>query len=209
MGGAKDPPPGRIQPHDAVRSGTSVRTSRRERPMAMRWFLAVGVVALVPVTGAQPMTQRGTQELSGHVSPDFEGAIGDMLLAQAGYGYFVRDGLAVRATVAYAVLEDVAGEDSDYRMQEVGLAAELHLRRWGPLVPHVGAGLGWHRSHFGEREESALFYGPRAGVEYFLADNVALDLEVTYKLSSAAVFINDFVAEDSDVTTVIGLRVFF
>ena len=178
--------------------------------MVKPWLIAGGLsLILVSAAGAQPMIQRGAQELSVHVSPDFEGAIGDMLLAQAGYGYFVRDRLEARATLGYAVLEDVAGEDSDYRMQEVGLAAEYHLVRRSAFVPYLGAGIGWHRSHFGDLEESALAYGPRAGLKIFLADNVALDFEVTYKLSSADVFINDFVAEDTDLTSVIGLRVLF
>jgi outer membrane protein W len=174
------------------------------------WLVAAGLsLALVPAAGAQPMIERGSQELSVHVSPDFEGAIGDMLLARAGYGHFVRDRLELRATLGYAVLEDVAGEDSDYRMQEVGLAAEYHLASRGAFVPYVGAGVGWRSSHFGELEESALVYGPRAGLKIFLADNVALDFEVTHQLSSADVFINDFKAEDTDLTSVIGLRVLF
>jgi opacity protein-like surface antigen len=77
------------------------------------------------------------------------------------------------------------------------------------FVPYLGAGVGWRSSHFGDLEESALVYGPRAGLKIFLADNVALDFEVTYKLSGADVFINDFVAEDTDLTSVIGLRVLF
>jgi outer membrane protein W len=158
---------------------------------------------------AQPMLQKGVRELSIHVSPDFEGAIGDMLDARAGFGLFVRDGLSARATLAYAVLEDVAGEDSDYRMSQLTLAAEYHLRREARLVPYLGFGVGWRSSHFGKLEESALVYGPRAGVKYFLADNVALDSEITYELSPAEVFINDFVAEDTDVSSLIGLRVLF
>lgn len=159
--------------------------------------------------GAQPVLHEGARELSVHVSPDFEGAIGDMLDARAGFGWFVRDGLSLRATLAYALLEDVAGEDSDYRMSQATIAAEYHLRRASRLVPYIGLGVGWRSSHFGKLEESALVYGPRAGVKYFLADNVALDFEVTYELSPSDVFINDFVAEDTDLSSQIGLRVLF
>lgn len=158
---------------------------------------------------AQPMLQRGTQELSVHVSPDFEGAIGDQLDARAGFGWFVRDGLSLRATVAYALLEDVAGEDSDYRMSQATLAAECHLWRASRVVPYLGLGAGWRSSHFGKLEESAPVYGPRAGLKVFLADNVALDFEVTYELSSDDVFVNDFVPEDTDISSQIGLRVLF
>jgi outer membrane protein W len=165
-------------------------------------------LAAIPAA-AQPMLQRGTQELAVHVSPDFEGAIGDMLDVRAGFGWFVRDGLSLRATLAYALLEDVAGEDSDYRMRQATLAAEYHLRRAARLVPYLGFGVGWRSSHFGDLEESAPVYGPRAGIKVFLADNVALDFEVTYELSSDDVFVNDFVTEDSDLSSGIGLRVLF
>jgi hypothetical protein len=176
--------------------------------MVKSW-IAVGALVLAPAAVAQPMIHRGSQELAVHVSPDFESAIGDMLLAQAGYGYFLRDRLAARAMVSYAVMEDVAGEDSDYRMQEVGVAAELHAPAWGRAVPYVGLGVGWRRSHFADLEESGLVYGPRAGLGVFLADNVALDLAVAYQVSSDPVFVNDFEAEDTDLSTVIGLRFHF
>lgn len=174
-------------------------------------ILAAGIVFLLFVTGprAQPRTHKGTHELSVHISPDLEGAVGDMIFAQAGYGLFLRDGLSARATAAYAVLEDVAGEDSDYRMSELGLASEFHFRRARTVVPYLGAMLGWRRSDFADLAETGLVYGPSAGLKLFLADNVALDFDVTYRLASANVFINDFVPEDTDLTSVIGLRVFF
>jgi opacity protein-like surface antigen len=158
---------------------------------------------------ADPMIQRGNRELSLHISPDFEGAIGDTIFLQAGYGIFVRDGLAARGTLSHTVLEDVAGEDSDYRTSEVGLAGEYHFELGGKLVPYLGLGLGWRRSQFADLDESALVYGPRMGLKYFVADNVALDLEITYKFGSADVFINDFKAEDTDLSSAVGFRVLF
>lgn len=170
---------------------------------------SAGFLLLAAGAGAQPMLQKGVSGLSIHISPDFEGAIGDMIFAEAGYGWFLRDGLAVRGTLSYAILEDVAGEDSDYRTSEIGVAAEYHIDLGGKLIPYLGAGLGWRRSHFGKLAESGLVYGPRAGLQYFLVDNVALVLEATYKLGAADVFINDFVAEDTDLSSAIGLRVHF
>jgi outer membrane protein W len=166
-------------------------------------------LTLAPAASAQPKVGRGTHTLSAHVSPDFESAIGDMLVADVGYGFFVRDRLALRASLGYVVMEDIAGEDEDYRMQEAFVAAEYHLGPWGVTAPYLGAGVGWTRSHFADLVESGLTYGPTAGVEVFLADNVALELGVTYRLSSAPVFVNDFVAEDSDLTSAVGLRLFF
>ena len=117
---------------------------------------SAGFLLLVAGAGAQPMIQRGVSGLSVHISPDFEGAIGDMIFAEAGYGWFLRDGLAVRGTLSYAILEDIAGEDSDYRTSEIGVAAEYHIDLGGKLIPYLGAGLGWRRSHFGKLAESGL-----------------------------------------------------
>ena len=170
---------------------------------------AIAGSLLASVAGAQTMVQRGSHELSLHISPDWEGAVGDMIFAQAGYGRFLTNAFAARATLHYALLEDVAGEDEDYRTSEIGVAGELHLHRGSRLVPYLGLGVGWRSSHFGDVEEAALVYGPRAGIKLFFVDNVALDLEVTYKLGAADVFVNDFVAEDTDVSSAIGLRVLF
>ena len=179
--------------------------------MTRRIAIAAAVAVLASVAGAnaQPRIQRGHQELSVHASPDFEGAVGDMIDVEAGYGVFVRDRLSLRGTLLYEGLEDVAGEDSDYRSAEIGLAAELHFGGRSRFVPYLGAGVGWRRTRFDLLDESAAVYGPRAGLKVFLADNVALDFEVTYKLGSADVFINDFVSEDTDLSSGIGLRVLF
>lgn len=176
----------------------------------MRQLLPVAFLLLTAAAArAQPLLGAGTNDLSVHVSPDIEGAVGDMIFADASYGRFVRDRLLAKATLGYAILEDVAGEDSDYRMRELGLAAEYHIPIGARMAAHLGAGLGWRSSQFRNVKESALVYGPRLGFQFFLADNVALDLEVTYKLSSATVFVNDFVAEDSDIDSAVGFRVRF
>lgn len=158
---------------------------------------------------AQPRIERGSQELSIHLSPDFEGAVGDMIDVDAGYAFFVRDRLSLGATLLYEGLEDVAGEDSDYRSSELGLFAEYHFGGRSRFVPYLGLGAGWRRTDFALLDESAVVYGPRAGLKLFLADNVSLDFHVAYKLGGSDVFINDFVAEDTDLSSAIGLRVLF
>jgi opacity protein-like surface antigen len=175
-----------------------------------RWIVPALLAALAcPAAAAQPRLQRGTHELAVHVSPDFEGAVGDQIDVAAGYGVFVRDRLSLGGTLLWESLEDVAGEDSDYRTWEVGIAADYHFAGLGRVVPFAGAGVGWRRTRFDLLDESAVVYGPRAGVEVYLADNVALGLEVTYKLAGADVFVNDFVVEDTDLSSMIGLRVAF
>jgi len=178
------------------------------RVAAAAALIVLSSAAAATAQAPTPRILEGDQELSVHVSPDFEGAVGDMIDVEAGWGFFVRDRLSLRATLLYEGLEDVAGEDSDYRSSEVGVAAVYRLGR-GRFVPYAGAGVGWRRTRFDVLDESALVYGPRAGLEIFLADNVALDLGLTYQLGAADVFINDFVPEDTDLSSGIGLRVFF
>lgn len=174
-------------------------------------ILATGTACgfLCVSAGADPMIQDRRHELSLHFSPDFEGPIGDTIFLQAGYGVFVRDGIEIRGTLSHTVLEDIAGEDTDYRSSEAGIAGEYHIDLGGNFVPYLGLGLGWHRSQFADLDESALVYGPRFGMKYFVADNVALDLEITYKFGSADVFINDFQAEDTDLSSLVGFRALF
>lgn len=162
-----------------------------------------------PLAAAQPLLDRGTRELAVHVSLDFEGAVGDTISADAGWGWFWRDGLLLRGTASYAILEDVAAEDSDFRTTELGVAGEYHFLRRRSLVPYLGFGLGWRSTEFADLTTRGLTYGPRAGIKLFLADNVALDFEVVYRLSGDDLFVNDFVIEDTDLTSSIGLRVSF
>jgi len=158
---------------------------------------------------AEPRIQKGARELSVHVTPDFESAIGDQIDLRVGYGLFVRDRLSARATFAYELLEDVAGEDSDYRTWEIGLDAARYLGGSRRLVPYLGAGVGWRRTRFGTLDESGAVAGPLVGLKLFLADNVALALELRYRLGSADVFVNDFVPEDDDLSSSVGLTVHF
>lgn len=176
--------------------------------MRISTLIAIALLSVTPAL-AQHRMDRGTRELSLHISPDFEGAVGDMLLMQAGYGLFLREGLEARLTLGYAVLEDVAGEDSDYRTSELALVGEYHFDRGRDLVPYAGFGAGFRKTEFAELEESGAVFGPRGGLKYFLADNVVLDFEVTYKIGTADVFINDFEPDDTDISSTIGLRVLF
>ncbi len=182
--------------------------------MRARRILASWTLLLLAATGfaaeaGQPRLGRGTRVLSLHLSPDFEGPVGDTLDLSATFGRFVRDGLELRASADYALLEDVAGADSDYRSQGLDAGVDYHFRRASRLVPHAGLALGWRSTDFGDASDSGPTYGARAGLAWFLADNVALDLEIAYRLASADLFVNDFAREDRDLSTRLGFRVHF
>jgi hypothetical protein len=173
-------------------------------------LLAAIVLALqTSALGAEPRLTRGTQDLSVHVAPDFEGPIGDTISAQAGYGRFVRDRWLLRAVGGYQLLEDVGGPDGDYKAHSVELVAEVHLPVARAVVLYLGASAGWTRFELDVIEESALTYGPRLGVKFYLAPNAALDTGLAYRLSPADAFVNDFRPEDTDLTGTVGLRLAF
>jgi opacity protein-like surface antigen len=156
-----------------------------------------------------PLLQQGHHELALNVSPDFEGAVGDMLFFEAGYGVFALDNLLVRGTASYTLIEDVAPPASDYRAIEFDLVGEYHIDFGSPLVPYLGADMGWRRIKFGAIHENGVVFGARGGLKYFLADNVALDFHVVYKGATRDVFINDYESEDTDLSSLLGLRVSF
>jgi hypothetical protein len=168
---------------------------------------AAAPVEASDTSGLHGQLYEGRHELSLYFSPDFEGPIGDTTILEGGYGVFVTDSVLVRGVVEYGLLEDVVGADDDYRTQAYGVGAEYHFRTEGTVVPYVGLDLGYRRTNAGGTVESGLAYGPRLGTKFLLNDNVFLDFTLTYQLSSADVFLNDFELEDTDFAASLGLRV--
>lgn len=173
--------------------------------------LASGAVLLTAAggaLGADPPLARGTHEFGVHLSPDLMGPVGDTFFLDLGYGVFVRDRFELRASASYTLLEDVVAPEEDYRAWDVGFGADYHLPL-GRAVPFAGVFVGWHRINIDTGAESAMTWGPRLGLKYFLADNVALAFDAAYAQASKDVFFNDFELEDKDLVTSLGLRVMF
>lgn len=170
---------------------------------------------------AEPALDRGVQDLALGGSPDFLGPSGDTLIVDAGYGVFIRDRLLLRGTLDFATVEDIAAGDNDYRMREVGVAAEYHFMQRGSFVPYVGLGLGFRSSKFSFPDpslpadtsvagstvtESGVTFGPRVGLKYFVADNIAIDIAFDYRISGKDVFISDLEARNDYFSLNFGLR---
>ena len=177
-----------------------------------RWPLVPVLILLivsVPAAAQSPF-EKGSHDLSLEVSPDFEGVTGDTLDIEAGYGYFLRDRLALRAALRYATIEDIAPGEKDYRRREVTLGLEYQFWRSGHnVVPYVGLEIGYARLNYLDLDASGALSGARGGVKILLNPHVAIDFSAAYTLSSENVFVNDFVPEDSDLTYGIGLRAMF
>ena len=153
-----------------------------------------------------PDLQQGRREISVTGSPDFLGPTGDTLNVSAGYGVYVRDRLLVRASFIYNTVEDIAPGENDFRAREADIASEYHFDIGLVLVPYVGGELGWRRSKWASDVESGAIYGLRAGLKYFIADNVAIDFAFSYKQSGSDVFISDFEMRDYYPSFHFGLR---
>jgi hypothetical protein len=173
--------------------------------------IGAAAVLLTVATGANAADsalERGTHEFGIHLSPDLFGPVGDTLFLDVGYGVFVRDRLELRASASYTLLEDVVGPEKDYRAWDVAVGADYHLLL-GRAVPFAGLFVGWHRINIDTGAESAMTWGPRLGLKYFLADNVALAFDAAYAQASKEVFFNDFELDDQDLVTSLGLRLMF
>ena len=158
---------------------------------------------------ADPTLQKGTKDLSLVGSPDFTGPSGDTLSLDIGFGLFVRDNFIVRGTLSHAVQEDIAPGNADYRATEYNLVGEYHFDFGWSTVPYIGADLGWRRSKFGSIREDGFIYGPRLGIKYFLDDNIAIDVSISYKFSGNDVFVSDCEIENKKILFGFGLRYMF
>jgi opacity protein-like surface antigen len=157
--------------------------------------------------------KKGSKDLSLFASPDFTAPTGDTLGLNIGLGMFIADNLSLRATLTHDVQEDIAPGGADYRATDYNLGVEYHFDLGfdlgGSIIPYVGADLGWRRSKFGSIRDDGVIYGPRVGVKYFLADNVAIDASLSYRFSGADVYISDFEFESHKILFGIGLRIMF
>ena len=167
-----------------------------------KYFVVVIVAALATFVYAQPSIQEGTRELSLSGSWDPEGAAGATIALDVGYGVFVRDLIEVGSLVSYA------SDDID-TLWGLGGFVEYHFDMATMTVPYIGARFVYADYDNLVTDEGALEYGPRVGVKHFIADNVAIDIALQYMLATEDVFVNDGVAEDTDLSIVFGIRAMF
>ena len=173
--------------------------------------LLAGLMALFSAfyLNADPLLQKGTKDLALAGSPDFTAPSGDTVSLDFGLGLFIRDNLSLRVTLLHEIQEDIAPGNADYRATEYNLVSEYHFDPGWLFIPYVGVELGWRRSKFGSIRDSGAIYGPRAGIKYFLADNVAIDVVISYKTSTDDVYISDFKSENNKIAFGFGLRIMF
>ncbi len=175
----------------------------------LRAILFMALIFSPPFVFAQPPELAGKNELSLHGGFDFQGPNGDNIDLQVGYGWFLRDNLLVGGEFQWALIEDIAPGENDYRSQQASLVAEMLFAGDSKLVPHAGVEIGFRNSKFNELDESGLVLGARVGARYFVTESVSIDGSLRILLSDKDVFIVDFEADDQYIYPGVGINAVF
>lgn len=176
--------------------------------MLRKTLLILLTVCLTPAFAQAPVL-AGKNELNLHGGFDLQGPNGDNIDLLVGYGWFLRDDLLVGGEFQWALVEDIAPGDNDYRSQQVSLITELLFVGDTELVPFVGAEVGFRNSKFNDLGESGLVYGGRVGARYFLTESVSIEGSIKLLLSGKDVFIVDFEADDQYIYPSFGINAVF
>jgi outer membrane protein W len=163
-------------------------------------LVALAALAVASMSYGASLKQ-GTQEIiiEGLFDPDTQ--FDQQIDLGVAYGYFIQDSLEVGAEAAYS--------DNDL-VEEMGFGGfvEYNFDQGTELVPFVGAGIAWANVDADDIEsEDAVVGSVSAGAKYFLAENVAVALDVTYAQASEDIYSEDGGdLEDKDMTVNLGMR---
>ncbi|MDH3636481.1 MAG: porin family protein [Gammaproteobacteria bacterium] len=177
-------------------------------------LLMILVFSLPPVFAQSPEL-AGKTGLSLYGGFDYQGPNGDNIYLQVSYGWFLLDDLLIGGEFQWALIEDIAPGENDYRSQQASLVAEKLFTGDSELVPYVGVEIGFRNTKFKDSielkdlDESGLVIGGRVGVQYFLTESVSIDGSLSWLLADKEVFIVDFEAEDQYLYPSIGINAVF
>lgn len=175
----------------------------------LRVTLMTALLLSLSPSFAQPPELAAKNELSLYGGFDFQGPNGDKIDLAVGYGWFLRDDLLVGGEFQWALLEDIAPGEDDYRSQQASLVVEKLFPGESKLVPYVGLEVGFRNSKFEDLDESGLIYGGRVGARYFLTESVSIDGSLSWLLADKEVFIVDFEADDQYLYPSVGINAVF
>ncbi|MCB1041377.1 MAG: outer membrane beta-barrel protein [Acidobacteria bacterium] len=155
-----------------------------------------------------PDSSLGKHELQLYISPDLEGVTGDTLVADVGYGFFMKDRYSLGGLFQLKTVEDVAPGEKDYRFREVDFAFE-YVFGSNKFLPFVRATAGMAWLDYLDHNESSLTLGAGAGLKYAVTEHAALDCSATVRNAQDEVFVNDFKLEKTDLGLKFGVRIRF
>lgn len=162
---------------------------------------AFAVFALVAGVSYGASLKQGTKEivLEGLFDPDTQ--FDQQIDVGVKLGQFIQDNVEVGVLAAYS--------DNDV-LEEMGLGAfaEYNFDQGTEIVPFVGVAVAWANVDADDIEsEDAATASGSVGVKYFLAENVAASLDLTYTQASEDIYSEDGGdLEDKDMTVNLGMR---
>ena len=177
-----------------------------------KYLIVVAIVgALATFAHAQvfPWIEEGTREFLLEGDWDPKGTTGTEIELSAGYGFFLRDLFEVGGLLSYASYEDAGGPGVDSKSWGLSGFAEYHFDVLNAALPYVGARIGYVDTEEASWDKTAFVYGPRAGIKYFIADNIAIDAALEYMFATEDIFTNEGEHEDSDLSLKFGIRTMF
>ena len=146
---------------------------------------AVLVVMMTASSFAFPMIQEGAREI------EFDFFYRDSAWNLGlGYGVFMTDEILVGARLDYS--------DNAFSTWAVSGKAEYHWNMGTMTVPYVAAIV----SYVDFDIDTMFLYGPAVGINHFITDYLALDLQARYLFSDEDFF-------DEELEIVGGLRILF
>ena len=139
-------------------------------------MILVSAVALSGTMFAQKGTTDNPWTLEGTVN--YTSADGmDWQAPDVRLRYFLKDNMAARLTLGYSSSSDTTAGSSN----SIGLGFEYHLAGNDKMSPYFAAGLNFGGTKTGdvvENKTSSLGVGISAGLDYYVAENIYLGLEI-------------------------------
>jgi opacity protein-like surface antigen len=138
-------------------------------------MILVSAVALSGTMFAQKGTTDNPWTLEGVVN--YTSADGlDWQAPSVRARYFFKDNMAGRLNLGYASAS--ANDSNSVSGNSIGLGFEYHLAGNDKMSPYFNAGVNFGGTNVNEAKTSSLGFGIGAGLDYYVAENIYLGLEI-------------------------------
>lgn len=167
----------------------------------------LALAAAGPAATAQ-MIYAGTQEIGLSGLIDFDTPAGTLIHLSAVYGFFVADGMELGGSAGMT-------DDDHHTVWRAAGIFEYDYDLGMELVPYLGARVGAAKYEIKatntrrRRDDFALLLGGVAGVKYFIAEHIALDIALNLEWASDDIYPSHGGFENTDARISLGLRFFF
>ena len=162
------------------------------------------ITALMVSSASARRTDEGTFEIGGSAMVDSASFYGTEIAFDLNAGLFIETGTLIGGYLAVS--------DNDYVTTVSGGAmGKYHFLDDGqtPFSPYVGAELGGAYATTEADDVTALVLGGKLGFDYFLTENVALDVSANLRAASDDVYSDEDGLTNTDITLTAGLAFFF